>query len=546
MKRATTATVIVTLLIIVGYGMQACSSEEKRQPSEPPSVSIHVAALQGDIDAIRQHIRAGSDLNEKDAWGSTPLIIAATFGKIDVARALIEAGADTEIRGNDGSTPLHVAAFFCRTEIVEALLESGADRYARNNVGATAFDVAASPFDDLRSLYDRLGAALEPLGLKLDYERIENTQPKIAEMLRPRAEELEAVEYAPLAGDDWKVSTPAEQGLDTMLVAELYLDAAEMENLYGLLVVKNGYLIAEGYFNEGSVEQKARLQSVTKSYTSALVGIALEQGYLSSVDRKMMDFFPEVADQITDPRKNQITIRHMLQMRAGYPWEETDPALWEGLLSGHYLPLVEEFPLIADPGTEFHYSNLTSNWLGIIVARACGTNLKAWAEEHLFSLIAAEVGDWGMDRDGHNNGCADLHFSARDAAKFGLLYLNDGEYEGNRVVSADWVRESLQTYSENTNSGAPTSGRIGLYFRDIGYGYQWWSARAGEHHFNYAAGHGGQLIVLLDELDMVIVATADPFYLQHDGEAWKHEQANFNLVGKFIASMPKGGTDQPE
>jgi CubicO group peptidase (beta-lactamase class C family) len=324
-----------------------------------------------------------------------------------------------------------------------------------------------------------------------------------------------------------------------MLVAELYLDASEMETLYGLLVVKNGYLVAEGYFNEGSVEQKARLQSATKSYTSALVGIALDQGHLSSVNQRMIDFFPEVADEITDPRKNEITIRDLLQMRAGYPWEETDPALWDGLLSGHYPPLIEEFPLVSDPGTEFHYSNLTSNWLGIILARACGADLKSFAEENLFLPLDAELGEWGRDRDGYYIGCAELHFSARDAAKFGLLYLNDGEYEGRQIVPAGWVTESLQSYSELANSGAPTSGRISRYFREVGYGYQWWSATVGDHRFSYAAGHGGQLIILLHELDMMIITTSDPFWLVHDSEAWKHEQSIFNLVGKFIKSLPK-------
>ena len=154
----------------------------------------------------------------------------------------------------------------------------------------------------------------------------------------PSTEDLQAVKYTPLPRDDWKVSTPAEQGLDPMLVAELYYNAAELETVYGLLVVKNGYLIAERYFNKGSVDQKARLQSVTKSFTSALAGIALDKGFLSSVDQKMIDFFPEIADQITDPRKKQITIRHLLQMRAGYPWEESHPDLWKGLLSGYYLP----------------------------------------------------------------------------------------------------------------------------------------------------------------------------------------------------------------
>ena len=135
----------------------------------------------------------------------------------------------------------------------------------------------------------------------------------------PSIEDLLAVDYTPLPGDDWNVSTPAEQGLDPMLVAEMYYNAAELETLFSLLVIKDGYLIAEDYFNEGSIDQKDRLQSVTKSYTSALVGIALDQDYLSSVNQKMLDFFPEVADQITEPRKEQITIRHLLQMRAGYP-----------------------------------------------------------------------------------------------------------------------------------------------------------------------------------------------------------------------------------
>jgi CubicO group peptidase (beta-lactamase class C family) len=353
----------------------------------------------------------------------------------------------------------------------------------------------------------------------------------------PSTEDLEAVDYTPLPGDDWKVSTPAEQGLDPMLVAELYHNAAELETLYGLLVIKNGHLIAEGYFNEGTIDRKNQLQSATKSFTSALVGIALDQGCLSSVDQKMMEFFPEYASKITDPRKQQITIREMLQMRSGYPFEETDPALFDALLWGDYLPLIEGFPLTSDPGSEFAYSNLTSHWLGVIVARACDTDLKSYAQEYLFSPIDSELGDdWIPDRDGYYIGLAGMHVTARDMAKFGLLYLNDGEYEGNQVLSPDWVRDSLQRYSEVCWGGWLSCGYG--YFRDLGYGYQWWSGRAGDRYFNYASGHGGQYIVLLDELDMVIVATSDPFWQQHDDESWKHESAVIALVGKFIKSLP--------
>lgn len=357
----------------------------------------------------------------------------------------------------------------------------------------------------------------------------------------PSAEELQAVDYTPLPGDDWKVSTPAEQGLDPMLVAELYLRAAELETLYGLLVIKNGYLIAEDYFNGGSVEQKTFMASATKSFVSALVGIALEQGHLSSLDQKMIDFFPEFTNQFSDSRKEQITIRDLLQMRSGYVWEERT-AYMSSLFSsgGYWLPFIVEFPLTSDPGTDFDYSNLTSHLLGAIVARACDTDLSTFAQEHLFSPIGVEVGEWSQDANGYCYGSHGMSLTARDRAKFGLLYLNDGEYDGLQVVSAEWVDESLQRYSENINISGWISGltsRYG-YYSDLGYGYQWWSASAGRHQFNYASGHGGNQIILLDELDMVIVTSADRLYGQFGGEAWEKESAIIELVGKFINSLP--------
>ena len=128
----------------------------------------------------------------------------------------------------------------------------------------------------------------------------------------PSAAELAAVDYTPVSLDTWPVSTPEEQGLASELVAELYYNASQLKTIYSLLVFKNGYLVAEEYFHIGSPELQVNIHSVTKSITSALVGIALEEGCLTSLDQKMMDFFPELQDQITDPRKNEITIRQML------------------------------------------------------------------------------------------------------------------------------------------------------------------------------------------------------------------------------------------
>jgi CubicO group peptidase (beta-lactamase class C family) len=328
-----------------------------------------------------------------------------------------------------------------------------------------------------------------------------------------------------------------------MLVSELYLEAAGLSTLYGLLVIKNGHLVAEGYFNEGAVDQLSARMSVTKSYTSALVGIALDQGYLTSVDQNMTDFFPEVVGRIKDPRKEQIAIRHLLQMRAGYPDEERERQYLDSLFfteNYHWIPRLVGFPLVNDPGTEFNYSCLTSHLLAIIVARAVKTDLRSYGQEHLFSAIDAQVGEWSSDADDYRFGCLEISFTARDMAKFGSLYLNDGEYEGKQVLSADWVRESLQPYSAGINRSDEASSKVGRYFKDIGYGYQWWSATAGEHHVDYAAGHGGQLIVLLDELDMIIVTTADPLYELPAEEGWKFEGAIINLVGKFVESLPSG------
>ena len=356
----------------------------------------------------------------------------------------------------------------------------------------------------------------------------------------PSTEDLEAVDYTPLPGDDWEVSTPAEQGIDPKLVAELYYKAAELETLYGLLVIKNGQLIAEEYFNGGSVDEMFDRASATKSFTSALVGIALDQGCLSSVDQKMIDFFPEFAGELDDPRKEQITIQDLLQMRGGYPDEEYTPPYMEILYfsdNWHHIPHLDDFPLTSQPGTEFAYSNLTSHLLGVIVARACDTDLQSFVQQHLFSPINAEVGDWYPDADDYRLGNMGIFVKARDMAKFGSVFLHGGEYQGDQVISANWVMDSLQRYSEGIKRGGEISSRYGS-FRDLGYGYQWWSARVGKHNFNYAAGHGGNYIILLDELDMIIVTTADPMHGVFGGESWKHEGAINNLVGEFINSLP--------
>ena len=180
-------------------------------------------------------------------------------------------------------------------------------------------------------------------------------------------------------------------------------------------------------------------------------------------------------------------------MRAGYPWEEMKQEYWDGILSGDYVPLIEKTPLLGDPGSQFNYSNLSSNWLGIIIARAADTNLKTYAQDNLFNQIGIECGEWSTDAHGNNNGCGNLHLTARDAAKLGLIYLNNGQYKGKQIIPADWVEASLENYSTDAWITKDKVNHIGPYFRDLGYGYQWWSAQVGDHDIDFAWGHGGQL-----------------------------------------------------
>ncbi len=330
--------------------------------------------------------------------------------------------------------------------------------------------------------------------------------------------ELDAVDFTPLPRDDWPISTPEDQGLDPDLVAELFCEAEQEETLFGVVVVQGGQLIAEGYFNDGSIDQLSSRASVTKSFTSALVGRAVDLGCLSSVGQRMLDFFPEYADAIEDPRKEKITVHHLLQMRSGYPWEESSEELWDAILTGDYLRRIVDFELVAEIDTEHHYSNLSSHWLGVIVERACGTDLRTFAEEELFAKFDAELGPWSEDIEGFNTGAWGLEVTARDMARFGQLYLDWGRYQGKQVLPTEWVQASHTSPAEVSGEATP-----GPEFTNYGYGYQWWSAYAGGTRADFAWGHGGSFIFVVRSLDLVIAVTADPFQGEHSDRSWEHE-----------------------
>lgn len=173
------------LALILPACTQSGNETSKKGATTAPDMDIHTAILYGDLEVVKKHIEAGTDLNSKEPMGgSTPLISAATFDKQEIAQALIDAGVDLTIKNNDGSTALHCAAFFCRVEIVQMLINANADKSITNNYGATAKEIVTGPFAEIKPVYEMMQQQLGPLGLNLDMAELEEARPVIATMLQ--------------------------------------------------------------------------------------------------------------------------------------------------------------------------------------------------------------------------------------------------------------------------------------------------------------------------------------------------------------------------
>jgi len=161
------------------------NNTEVKKTVDKPSIDIQTAVISGNLKAVKQHIEAGTDINQKEALsGSTPLMSAATFNKPKIAKALIDAHADLSIKNNDGSTALHTAAFFGRIEIVQMLIDAKADKTLKNNFGATPRETVMASFSEMKPIYEMLIQQLNPMGFTLDMNELQKARPVIAKMLQ--------------------------------------------------------------------------------------------------------------------------------------------------------------------------------------------------------------------------------------------------------------------------------------------------------------------------------------------------------------------------
>jgi CubicO group peptidase (beta-lactamase class C family) len=317
----------------------------------------------------------------------------------------------------------------------------------------------------------------------------------------------------PQTDDGWQTADPASVGLDA---SELNRAAARIrdgtyQGVHSLLVVKDGKLVFEEYFGgytwdydgdqfRGDLVDFDRntphnLASVTKSVTSALVGIAIDQGFIRGVEDKVFAYFPEYA-HLQEGAKSTLTLEQLLTMRSGLAWNEMELPyddrrndLIRLFLVADPVEYILAKPLVAEPGMAWYYNGGNTNLLGEVIRQATGERMDAFAAHALFAPLGITDYAWDWINPDMVHASGNLQLLPRDMAKFGFLYLNGGVWDGQRIVSQAWVEASTQAHATPRWGG--------------GYGYQWWLRRydAGPEEVDafYAAGWGGQRIAVFDE-----------------------------------------------
>jgi len=295
---------------------------------------------------------------------------------------------------------------------------------------------------------------------------------------------------------DWRTSTPEAQGMDSAKLEQMMTTISEgNHSVDSVLIVRHGYIVWDEYPNNILYDRNTPhiLYSVTKSVTSALVGIAIDKGYLKSVDQKVVDFFLDKTIANLDERKRNITLENLLMMTAGFDWNEitygySDPrnSLAQALSSGNYVQYVLDRPMLYEPGEVFTYNTGNAQLLSAIITKSTGYVTDEFARKYLFEPIGITSEYWDKDAQGIPLGGSALELTPRDAARFGYLYLNNGVWDGKQIVPADWVTKSTSNIRSN-------------------YGYLWWINSLFEYYS--ASGLYGQRIFVAPKSDLVCVIT---------------------------------------
>lgn len=286
-----------------------------------------------------------------------------------------------------------------------------------------------------------------------------------------------------------------EQSSVPLFFADALEAAKRMPRLHSLLVSRNGELVVEQYFNGTNARQTANVKSVSKSWISALVGIAIDSGHIAGLDQPISDYYGELLAADDDEPKRSITIGNLLSMQAGL---ETTSFYNYGawVLSDDWVRFALRQPMLAQPGTRLVYSTGNSHLLSDILTKATGSSTLQFAREELGRPLGIDIKAWPTDPNGIYFGGNNMVFTPRQLLAFGELYLNEGRANGRQVIPETWVNESTQPLVESSRER-------GRY-----YGYGWWLRDMAGVRIAYAWGYGGQFVLVAKELDLVAVATS--------------------------------------
>jgi len=284
-----------------------------------------------------------------------------------------------------------------------------------------------------------------------------------------------------------------------------------------MIIDMDGERIVERYEGRMHANRTTNIKSASKSILSLLVGIAIEEGYLTGTDQSVGAFFPDYFAANPDPVKEGITIQDLLTMRSGL--ESTsfqNYGRW--VISSNWVEYVLNQPMEDRPGGEMIYSTGTSHLLSALLTEATGMSTLAFANRYLFDPLGIRVGGWDRDPQGYYMGGNNMALSPDDLMKIGRLMLDGGVYNGRQLVPEAWIEESVVTYTRSV-------------FNPYDYGYMWWKKPVGSHEALFAWGNGGQYIILFRELDAVIVITSD---LTRSPESRRYQRDLFDYLEREL------------
>lgn len=309
-----------------------------------------------------------------------------------------------------------------------------------------------------------------------------------------QVDDLSASEYWPQA--KWRINSPESQGLCSDKLTGLF--HAISKNGYeidSVIIVRNGYIVLESYNDVMEPHFKHQIYSCTKSISSALIGIAIDKGYIASVDQPLLELFPSKTPRIQARDKKRITLRHILMMATGLACEDSVRYQFKGLKemwqSDDWVQYMIDLPLIESPGTRFEYCNGASSLLTAIIQRATGDTAFEFAKKNLFNPLAITDTHW-KSHNGMTIGYSDLTMRPLDMARLGYLFLKGGKWNNQQIISPEWVEESTTKQINNPLT--------------FGYGYQWWITSPERYA---ALGAHGQRIFVLKDMAMVVVFTGN-------------------------------------